>query len=105
MTVDAGKPGVDSDHCGVEALPRNNLAPMGSRFREEIRVQPFPESALAEFGCLLQGEDWGMLHESMTASEMVESFEAHSNNLVTAHFPAKTVLEGASRSALVYRGI
>ena len=25
MTVDAGKPGVDSDHCGVEALPRNNM--------------------------------------------------------------------------------
>ena len=33
MTVDSGKVGKDSDHNGVEALSRTNLAPEGSTMR------------------------------------------------------------------------
>ena len=43
---------------------------------------------------MLQGEDWGVIHVGMTASEVVARFEAHSDNLVTAHFPHKTALVG-----------
>ena len=32
MTVDEDKVGVDSDHNGVEVLPRNNLVPEGSNW-------------------------------------------------------------------------
>ena len=33
-----------------------------------------------------------MIHVGMTASEVVVRFEAHSDNLVTAHSPHKTAL-------------
>ena len=75
MTVDSGKTGVDSDHNGVEALPRTNLAPEGSSLREEVRVQPFPESGLSEFGVSLTAEDWDLLQEGhMSSTEMVQLF-------------------------------
>ena len=40
---------------------RTNSAPKGSQLREEVRVQPFPESGLAKFGITLLTEDWGIL--------------------------------------------
>ena len=95
MTVDSGKTGVDSDHNGVEALPRTNLASEGISLREEVRVQPFPESGLAEFGVRLMAEDWGMLQEREGDSiEMVQLFESHSTYLVDNQFPHKTILVG-----------
>jgi hypothetical protein len=47
LQVDQGKPGKDSDHHGVQVLPRTSLAPQGSSRREKITVRPFPESGLA----------------------------------------------------------
>ena len=91
MTVDSGKVGKDSDHNGVEALPRTNLAPEGSRMREEVRVQPFPDSGLAQFGCALLLEDWSILEGEQTSTSMVALFESHSEFLVNKQFPFKTV--------------
>ena len=72
MTVDLGKTGVDSDHQGVEALPRTNLASKGSMLREKMTVQPFPEAGMAEFGLCLLKEKWEMLQDSdATSSELV----------------------------------
>ena len=68
-------------HNGVEALPRTNLAQEGSSLREKVRVQPFPESGLAEFGCMLIQEDWSILEVeegSPTSTSMVKKFESHS---------------------------
>ena len=95
MTVDEGKTGVDSDHMGVEALPRTNLSSKGSRLREEVRVQPFPESSLAKFGITLLAEDWGILEGAVDSSDMVDKFETWSNTIVNRQFPAKTVLVGS----------
>ena len=91
MTFDEGKVWVDSDHNGAEALPRTNLALEGGSVMEEVRVQPFPESGLAKFGCMLLQEDWSILKEGEpTSINMVQQFEAHSENLVNKQFPFKT---------------
>ena len=95
MTVDEGKVGVDSDHQGVEVLPRSNLATKGSNVREEFTVQPFTESGMAEFGYSLISEDWRMLEDSAAStSDIVSRFEEHSRSIVNAQFPTKTVFVG-----------
>ena len=94
MTVDEGKIGKDSDHSGVEARPRNNLAPEGSRMREKVVVQPFPESGMAEFGVKLMEEDWCSLEREGSSTDMVTQFEARSERLVSSQFPTKIVLVG-----------
>ena len=89
MTVDSGKVGKDS---GGPA--KDKPAPEGSRMREEVRVQPFPDSGLAEFGCALLLEDWSILEGEKTSTSMVALFESHSEFLVNKQFPFKTVLIG-----------
>ena len=81
---------------GVEALPRTNLAPKGSQLREEVRVQPFPQSSLAKFGLTLLKEDWGILNGAVDSSDMVDKFETHSQLIVNQWFPTKTVLVGSN---------
>ena len=77
MQVDKqDKQGKDSDHWGVEVLPRDNLATTGSTLRERVIVQPFPESKVMEFGLTLEEEEWDSLEESMTTTEMVDSFQS-----------------------------
>ena len=58
LQVDEGRQGVDSDHKGVEVLPRAVAASQGSAVRRRVEVRPFPESGLAMFGLTLQEEDW-----------------------------------------------
>ena len=94
MTVDEGKVGKDSDHSGVECLPRSNLAPAGSRLRQEVKVRPFPDSGLAVFGCRLQEEDWSKLRDCESSSEVVASFESRSAEMVDCQFPVKTIQVG-----------
>ena len=94
MTVDEGKVGKDSDHNGVECLPRSNLVPEGSSLRQEVRVQPFPDSGLALFGCKLSEEDWGKLRDCESSTDVVASFESRSAEMVDSQFPVKTVLVG-----------
>jgi len=38
--VDKDKVGKDSDHSGVQLLPRTNLAPEGRKHREKVKVRP-----------------------------------------------------------------
>ena len=71
MKVDEGKVGKDSDHNGVECLPRSNLTPEGARLRERITVQPFPESGLLEFGSKLEEEDWRKLEEVKSTTDHI----------------------------------
>ena len=95
MTVDEGKIGVDSDHQGVEALPRTNVDSKGSKLREEVKVQTFPEAGLAEFGIKLMTEDWSWLEDcNESSSELVAKFENHAETMVKHQFPIKTVLVG-----------
>ena len=94
MSVDPGKVGKDSDHNGVEILPRTNLSPDGSDLRQEVIVQPFPESGLLEFGRKLSEEDWSSLEERLSSTEIVEIFEARSKELVDSHFPSKSIFTG-----------
>ena len=94
MTVDEGKPGKDSDHNGVECVPRSNLAPQGSSLRDAITVQPFPESGLLKFGFKMADEDWTKLAGALTSSEMVPAFESRSEQMVLSQFPTKQVLVG-----------
>ena len=95
MQVDEGKVGKDSDHAGVMVLPRNNLAREGGEVRERIRVRPFPESGIINFGLRLIEEDWGaMEEEDMSSSDMVDSFVSLNNNMVDSVFPEKEIQVG-----------
>ena len=94
IQVDSDKVGKDSDHMGVECIPRNHLVTKGSHLREKVEVQPFPESGLSEMGVTLMEEGWEVMTEGMSSSEMVKSFEDHSKLLVDQQFPKKVVLVG-----------
>jgi hypothetical protein len=91
MQVDEGKVGKDSDHCGVELLPRTNLAPAGRTVREKVTVRPYPESKLIDFGFLLVNESWNNLKDNMSSTEMVDSFVSLNNKLVDKGFPTKEI--------------
>ena len=94
LQVDSGKVGVDSDHKGVQVLPRTNLACQGAPLREKIDVRPFPESQRASFSMELQKEDWSSIHSGMSSTEMVDNLEKISNEMVDTFFPKKTVSIG-----------
>ena len=91
MTVDEGKVGKNSDHNGVECVPRSNAAMEGARMRQKATVQPFPESGLAEFGCKLMEENWAKMEEMEDSSAMVDYFEKRTKDMVDIQFPTKTV--------------
>ena len=91
IQVDPGKTGKDSDHMGVECVPRNHLVTQGCKLREKVVVQPLPESGLVELGFTLMKECWEGVEESMSSSEMVMAFEEHSRTLVDKQFPKKMV--------------
>ena len=92
MQVDEGKVGKDA---GVMVLTRNNLAREGGEVREKIRVRPFPESGIINFGLRLIEEEWGaMEEEDMSSSDMVDSFVRLNNNMVDSVFPEKEIRVG-----------
>ena len=89
-----GKQGKDSDHYGVEVLPRTNLAPKAGALREKIKVQRFPESKIVDFGFHLVDESWSNLKENMSTTDLVDIFVRTNSNLVDKVFPSKEVLVG-----------
>ena len=95
MQVDEGKVGKDSDHAGVQMLPRNNLAREGGAVRERVRVRPFPESGIINFGFRLLEEDWrGLEVDDMSSSDMVDMFVSLNDNMVDSVFPEKEIQVG-----------
>jgi len=94
MQVDEGEQGKDSDHSGVEILPRTNMAPEGGAIREKIKVQPFPESRIVDFGFCLMDEDWRSLDDDLTSTEMVDKFVCLSDKMVDSGFPLKEIQVG-----------
>ena len=95
MQVDEGKVGKDSDHWGVELLPRTNLAPAGRTVRERVNVRPFPESKVIDFGFGLADKNWSCLTENMSSTEMVDSFVSQHNKMVDKGFPYKEIQVGS----------
>ena len=57
MEVDRDKQGRGSDHSRVQLLPNNNLAPEDRSHREQVKVQPFPESKIMDSGFKLINGD------------------------------------------------
>jgi hypothetical protein len=94
LQVDPGKDGKDSDHYGVEVLPRTNLAPRGGSRRERISVRPFPESGLARHGVALLEEEWPGMAEAGTSTKKVVAFEERIQELLDRDFPSKMVSVG-----------
>ena len=80
--VESDHKGVDSDQKGVEVLPRAVSASQGPTLRQRIVVQPFPESGLARFGVILQKKDWVELEDTLSSTQMVDKFQAVSEDLV-----------------------
>ena len=91
MQVGEGKVGKDSDHAGVEVLPRNNLAREGGAVREKVRVRPFPESGILNFGFGLMEEDWSALEDDMSSADMVDMFVTINKRMVDSVFPEKEI--------------
>ena len=94
MQVDDDKVGKDSDHAGVELLPRTNLAPMGSNLRERKEVQPFPESRVVEFGFKLLDADWSSLDDDISSTDVVDRFVHLNDQMVAKSFPKKQIQVG-----------
>jgi hypothetical protein len=92
--VDEDREGKDSDHKGVQCLPRTNLAPQGGALREKIWVRRFPESKIAEFGLTLADKQWGELEDTMDATMMVDAFVNSNSKLVDKAFPQKQIQVG-----------
>ena len=94
LQVDNGKAGVDSDHKGVQVLPRTNLASQRTQLRQKITVRPFPESQRANFSVHLQEERWTSIHSGLSSTEMVDTLEKKSKDMVDTFFPQKSVAVG-----------
>ena len=94
LQVDDDKTAKDSDHNGVQCVPRSNLAPKGGSLRKKISIRRFPESKIVEFGFTLVEEDWGSLEEDMDVDMMVECFEANSKKMVDRVFPKNEIQVG-----------
>ena len=67
MQVDEGKEGKDSDHAGVQVLPRTNLTREGGAVGERVMMRPFPESGNARFGLTLMEKEWRELEDNMSS--------------------------------------
>ena len=94
LQVDDNKEGKDSDHKGVQCLPRNNLAQEGGFIREKVVVRRFPESKILDAGLDLTQEDWEFLKDNKNVDEMVDAFEGHNRMIVDKYFPEKVILVG-----------
>ena len=94
LQVGEDKEGKDSDHKGVQCLPRTNLAPQGGAVREKIWVRRFPESKMEEFGLNLVDRDWEEMEDTMDATQMVDVFVNCNNKLVDKAFPRKQIQVG-----------
>ena len=94
LQVDEGKEGKDSDHKGVQCLPRTNCAPLGGAVRQKITVRRFPESKIVEFGLTLVDKSWEEIEDNMDVTNMVDVFETSNKRLVDMSFPEKQVQVG-----------
>ena len=92
--MDDNKEGKDSDHKGVQCLPRDNISVQGGAIREKISVRRFPESRILDFGLALLEEDWGLNEDKMNVDEMVDIFVKHNDLMVDKFFPKKVVMVG-----------
>ena len=62
VPVDPGRPGVPSDHAGVEVRPRTNLSTSRAKIKKNsFTVQRMPASLVSGFGPVLVGEEWNCL--------------------------------------------
>jgi hypothetical protein len=64
LQVDEDKNGKDSDHKGVQCLPRTNSAPLGGPVRQKVTVRRFPESKIVEFGLALVDRSWEEIEDN-----------------------------------------
>ena len=94
LQVDNKKEGKDSDHKGVQCLPRTNLTPVGNGAREKIQIQRFPDSKILNFGFILVDTSWDFLDGQMEVTDMVDTFERSHKALVDKTFPLKEVHVG-----------
>ena len=94
LQVDDNKKGEDSDHKGVQCLPRSNLSSEGGKIREKIVLRRFPESKIIDFGIALAQEDWRVIRDEMNVDEMVNAFVGHNKVMVDRFFQEKVVQVG-----------
>ena len=57
----------------------------------KVKVRPLPDSLICKFGSVLVNEDWSFLSKEMTSTELVESFQNFTGNVIENIFPEKTV--------------
>ena len=85
------KKGKDSDHKGVECLPRTNLATVGGAMRKKILVRRFPQSKIYQFGLTQVDNNWYQLDESLEATSLVDTFVGIHIGMVEQGFPMKQI--------------
>ena len=91
VPVDVPGQGVPSDHNGVLAVPITTKDSLRTTESRKVKVRPLPDSLIREFGSILVHEDWSFLAPEMTSTELVDSFEKHTSNLIEKTFPEKSI--------------
>ena len=90
VPVDVPGQGVPSDHNGVLAVSLSSTNSQHATVSMKRKVRPLPQSLITKFGAILVNEDWSMLSDDMSPTELVDSFE-HSSYLISNTFPEKEI--------------
>ena len=56
-----------------------------------MKVRPLPDSLVLKFGSAIVKEDWSCLKSGMSSTELVNTFENHTQLMVENIFPEKTI--------------
>ena len=91
VPVDIPGQGVPSDHSGVLALPITTSNSQRKTESRKVKIRPLPDSLINTFGTELVSEDWSILRQEMSSTELVHSFESHTKMMVEKTFPEKIV--------------
>ena len=91
VPVDVIGKGVPSDHRGVLVTPLSSANSQRKPDTEFKKVRPLPESSMLKFGSFIVQEEWSFLTSKMSSTELVETFEKYTSQLVEQYFPEKEI--------------
>ena len=91
IPVDDPNKGVPSDHNGVLVSPLHNLVDTKKTPKEIKFVRPLPDSSILGYRESIANIDWSLMLGGLSSSEMVDTFQLMTTDLVDIHFPLKKI--------------
>ena len=91
VPVDIQGHGVPSDHNGVMAVTLSSAFSQHKAESRKVTVRPLPDSLVSKFGAILVHEDWSFLAPGLTSTQLVDSFQNYTTDLIVQTFPEKNI--------------